>query len=263
MNCHERLPDGSRGIFIGSYQLQRSQIARNEIITMLRFHTRFRSSHAKWIRTNLIDENRDIAFEGAIMTLKEYFLSRRIAPGVFLYHQMIKRRNYLGETIIYLICNNSFGQSATITYRDLVNELKEHSPEVSDAFEDALVGALSAITHDTGPHLKLPSALSKDTYSATLARTIEAERKRIDNVYIEGVKIKDIHQRPRRNMKIVFGNTQEEVEELDMMEDPMDSMAPATALADDDYDMEDNCEHENDWKIVGEVSISRTQQHHL
>jgi hypothetical protein len=233
-----RLPDGSRGIFIGGYQLQRTQKARDEITTLIKFHTKFRSSHAKWIRTNLKDESVMIAEEGVIMTLKEYFLSQRVAKGVFLYHQMIKRENYLGEQIIYLVCNNSFGQSATAKYRDIVEDVLERNPEVKDAFEEISIGAISAMTNNSGPHLKEPSSLSKDSYSATLARLIENERRRIDNVYVEGIRVKDMEEenqmstpfnrRPKRNMKITIGGTQEEIEDLQTEEDPTEVTVPET-----------------------------------
>ena len=269
-----RLPDGSRGIFIGSYQLQRTQVTRNEIVTMIKFHTKFRSSHDKWIRTNLKDELKEIVSEGKIMTIKEYLLSKRIAPGVFLYHQLIKRTNYIGETIIYLVCNNSFGQSATAKYRDIVEEILELDYDAREAFEEVSIGAVSAMTNDSGPHLKLPSILQPDRYSATLTKMIENERKRIDNVYIEGIKIKDLEEenptknpftrRPKRNMKITCGNTQEEIEELGTMEDPTDTTTPETIEMDNESMISSQRRtDQEEWKVVSHRARNADKAHQM
>jgi hypothetical protein len=105
------------------------------------------------------------------------------------------------------------------------------------------------MTNNSGPHLKEPSSLSKDSYSATLARLIENERRRIDNVYVEGIRVKDMEEenqmstpfnrRPKRNMKIIIGGTQEEIEDLQTEEDPTEVTAPET-IEDGDTVMNDH-----------------------
>lgn len=128
---------------------------------MMKYHIQMKATYSKWIRTNILDMGKIVQFKGEILTLKEYMLSRRIAPGVFYYHQMVTRKDIFGKKVTYLVCNQAYGQSATQKYQELVDELIEDDDTAEDAFEDVSIGAVSAFSKD-GPTNKQPSELSSD-----------------------------------------------------------------------------------------------------
>lgn len=215
-----KLPDGSRGIFIRAYRLTRSNKEKENTVTMFKYHIQMKATCSKWIRTNIVDPEKIVQFKGEVFSLREYMLSRRIAPGVFYYHQMITRKDIMGRKVTYLICNNAYGQSSTQKYQELVDQLLDDDEDAEDAFEDVSIGAVSAFSKDSLTH-KQPSELSTDRYSVTLSKMIAIERKRIDNVYIEGIQIKEIslpektnlfQVRPRRNIRIDKDENHEDVE---------------------------------------------------
>ena len=221
------LPDGSKGLFIRAYRLTRNRREKENTSTMIKYHIQMKAACSKWIRTNIIDTTKIVQYKGEIYTIKEYMLSRKIAPGVFYYHQMVTRMDLYGRQVTYLVCNSAYGQSATQKYQELVSDLIDDDLDADEAFEDVSIGAVSAITKE-GTVNKQPSELANDRYSVSLSRMIAIERSRIDNVFIDGVQIKEIsipgktnifHRRPKRNITIQENENQEEVEQDDMSTD--------------------------------------------
>jgi len=221
------LPDGSKGLFIRAYRLTRNRREKENTSTMIKYHIQMKAACSKWIRTNIIDPAKIVQYKGGIYTVKEYMLSRKIAPGVFYYHQMVTRMDLYGKQVTYLVCNSAYGQSATQKYQELVSELIDDDLDADEAFEDVSIGAVSAITKE-GTANKQPSELANDRYSVSLSRMIAIERSRIDNVFIDGVQIKEIsipgktnifNRRPKRHITIQENENQEEVEQDEMSTD--------------------------------------------
>lgn len=138
---------------------------------------------------------------------------------------MVTRTDFEGNSTTYLICNKAYGQSASVKYNELIEEFLKNNQELEDAFDDDSIGAISAISTLTTGIGKTPSKLIEDRFS--IDKKIMVESRRLDNVFIDGIQIKETRQdiikdkilnhlfnaRPRRHMRITADTTTESVEQ--------------------------------------------------
>lgn len=205
-----KLPDGSRGIFFPAYELQSSKEGKQNVLDIFDLHIQLKLENSSWISTNLNDPDMFFEYEGDMVTIREYLLGLQAMEGVFLFHNMTTYVNPRDpeDTKVYLICNNQYKQGATQKYNDTVEWLLERFPELTMAFDDeASVGDISAFSLSTR-NPNMPETTQSNIFK--LQAMIEKERKRLNNVVIEGKRIKEdrgkkdnmFEKKPIRIMKI-------------------------------------------------------------
>ena len=187
-----KLPDGSRGIFFPAYEVQRTNEGKKNVIEFMEMHVQLKQENSSWILTDIQDPDMFFEHEGRMMTIREFLLDIQAAQAVFMFHNMTTYSNpYLpGEVKVYLICNNQYRQGAAQKYREKMDWLLTTYPDLKAAmYDDVSIGEISAFTLSTR-HPNVPSKSQKDE-EVQLDIILDKERKRLNNVVIEGRRIKE------------------------------------------------------------------------
>ena len=206
------LPGGSRGIFFPAFNVQRTKEGKKGVLDLLEMHIQLKQENSSWILTDLVDPDMFFEHEGKLITIREYLLGIQVTDAVFLFHNMTTYVNpYVpDEAKVYLICNNQYKQGATQKYREKMDWLLATYPEIKEAMiDDISIGEISAFTLSTR-HPNVPNKAAFE-HEVDLVATIDRERKRLNNVVIEGKRIKEdragmeqsmFDRRPARIMRL-------------------------------------------------------------